>query len=83
VTEIETRFNLIHGEHERIGDSITDISSKYGVSRKTYYYKWKKRYLVQGIEGLKDRSRKAAQRKRKEVNSGYRTDHPRSTTGQQ
>jgi transposase len=56
VTEIETRFKLIH-EHERTGDSITDICSKYGVSRKTYY-KWKKRYLVQGIEGLKDRSRR-------------------------
>jgi transposase len=56
VTEIETRFNLIH-EHERTGDSITDICGKYCVSRKTYY-KWKKRYLVQGIEGLKDRSRR-------------------------
>lgn len=56
MTEIETRFSLIH-EHERTGDNVTDICSKYSVSRKTYY-KWKNRYLVQGIDGLKDRSRR-------------------------
>lgn len=53
---IETRFNLIH-EHERTGESVTNICRKYSVSRRTYY-KWKNRYLVQGIDGLKDRSRK-------------------------
>jgi len=56
VSEIEARFNLIH-ERERTGDSITDICRRYGVSRKTYY-KWKNRYLVHGIEGLKDRPRR-------------------------
>lgn len=52
----ETRFNLIH-EHERTGESVTNICRKYGVSRKTYY-KWKKRYLARGIDGLKDLSRR-------------------------
>ncbi len=54
--EIETKFNLIH-EHQRTGDSITNICSKYGISRKTYY-KWKKRYLKHGIDGLKDMSKR-------------------------
>ncbi|HEX7033766.1 MAG TPA: IS481 family transposase [Nitrososphaera sp.] len=52
----EIRFNLIH-EHERTGESITNICRKYGVSRKSYY-KWKKRYLARGIDGLKDLSRR-------------------------
>lgn len=56
MSEIETRFNLIH-EHERTGESITNICRKYGVSRRTYY-KWKKRYLARGIDGLKDLSRR-------------------------
>lgn len=56
MSEIETRFNLIH-EHERTGESITNICRKYGVSRRTYY-KWKKRYIARGIEGLKDLSRR-------------------------
>jgi transposase InsO family protein len=56
VSEIETRFNLIH-EHERTGVSITEICSKHSVSRRTYY-KWKKRYLACGIDGLKDLSRR-------------------------
>ncbi|AFU57868.1 putative transposase [Candidatus Nitrososphaera gargensis Ga9.2] len=52
----ETRFNIIH-EHERTRESITEICSKHGISRNTYY-KWKNRYLVQDINGLKDRSRR-------------------------
>ena len=56
MTEIQTRFKLIH-EHECTGDNVTDICSKYGISRKTYY-KWKNRYIVQGIDGLNDRSRR-------------------------
>lgn len=36
--------------------SITDLSQKYGISRKTVY-KWLYRYENKGIEGLKDKSR--------------------------
>lgn len=56
MSEIETRFNLIH-EHERTAESVINICRKYGISRKTYY-KWKNRYFIQGIDGLKDRSRR-------------------------
>jgi putative transposase len=34
----------------------TDLSKKYGISRKTVY-KWINRYQEQGVEGLKDQSR--------------------------
>jgi transposase InsO family protein len=36
--------------------SITDLSKKYGVSRKTIY-KWLERYNEEGISGLEDKSR--------------------------
>jgi len=38
------------------GESMTKLCSKYGISRKTAY-KWYQRYLDEGEEGLKDRSR--------------------------
>ena len=54
--ELQTKFNLIH-EKEWTGDSVTDICARYQVSRKSYY-KWKNRYLENGINGLLDKSRK-------------------------
>ena len=39
------------------GYTVTDICARYQVSRKIYY-KWKNRYLENGINGLHDRSRK-------------------------
>src|SRR5574342_207769 len=54
--ELQTKFNLIH-EKEWTGDTVTDICARYQISRKSYY-KWKKRYLKYGIDGLQDRSRK-------------------------
>jgi len=54
--ETWTRFKLIH-EPEWTGMSVSDICSRYGVSRKTFY-KWKNRYSKYGMEGLKDLSRR-------------------------
>ena len=54
--EIRTKFNIIH-EKERTGDTISNICSGYGVSRKTYY-KWNNRYKQKGIEGLLDLSKR-------------------------
>jgi len=54
--ETWTRFKLIH-EHEWTGMSVIDVCRKYGVSRETFY-KWRKRYSKDGMEGLKDLSRK-------------------------
>lgn len=44
-------------EPERSGETISDVCVAFGVSRETWY-KWKRRYDVYGIDGLKDQSRK-------------------------
>jgi len=49
--------------------SITELSNKYGVSRKTIY-KWIKRYDQEGISGLEEKSR-----------ASY--SHPNSTKSEQ
>ncbi|MGH9910190.1 MAG: helix-turn-helix domain-containing protein [Nitrososphaerales archaeon] len=54
--ETWTRFKLIH-EPEWTGMSVSEICRKYGVSRKTFY-KWKNRYNNDGMDGLKELSRK-------------------------
>jgi transposase len=40
------------------GDTVADICARYNISRKSYY-KCKKSYLENGINGLQDRSRKS------------------------
>ncbi len=53
---IENRYKMII-ESERSGKTISDACTAYAVSRQTWY-KWKKRYNVYGIDGLKNQSRK-------------------------
>ncbi len=53
---IENRYKMII-ESERSGKSISDACTAYAVSRQTWY-KWKRRYNVYGIDGLKNQSRK-------------------------
>jgi transposase InsO family protein len=54
--DIENRYRMIT-EPERSGETISDVCVAFGVSRETWY-KWKRRYDVYGIDGLKDQSRK-------------------------
>ena len=52
---MDQKIQLIaEGQKEQI--SITDLSKKYGVSRKTIY-KWRTRYEEEGVDGLKDQNR--------------------------
>ncbi len=44
-------------ESERSSKSISDICTAFGVSRQTWY-KWKTRYNVYGIDGLKNQSKR-------------------------
>ena len=44
-------------ESERSGKTISDICTSFGVSRQTWY-KWKRRYNVYGIDGLKNQSKR-------------------------
>jgi transposase InsO family protein len=66
--EIRTKFNLIH-EKEWIGDTISNICKRYGISRKTYY-KWNNRYKQKGIEGLLDVSKRPHTIKYKKITPG-------------
>ncbi len=60
---VENRYKMIV-ESERSGKSISDICNVFGVSRETWY-KWKRRYDTCGIDGLKDRSRKPRNTKKR------------------
>jgi len=42
-------------EPERTGESVTAICRRHGISRQTYY-RYRRRYLAEGLEGLDDRS---------------------------
>jgi transposase len=65
--EIKTKFNLIQ-EKEWIGNTISNICRRYGVSRKTYY-EWNNRYKQKGIEGLSDTSRRPCNINYKKITS--------------
>ncbi len=45
-------------ESERSVKTISDIFTAFGVSRQTWY-KWKRRYNVYGIDGLKNQSKRS------------------------
>jgi transposase InsO family protein len=53
---VENRYRMII-EPELSGKSISEVCTEFRVSRETWY-KWKKRYDIHGIVGLKDQSRK-------------------------
>lgn len=52
---MDQKIQLI-ADWQKILHSITDLSKKYGISRKTVY-KWCNRYEEKGIDGLKDQNR--------------------------
>lgn len=56
VTMAELRLEVLM-EAERTGLSVTEICRRYGISRQTYY-RYRQRYLADGLAGLEDRSRR-------------------------
>jgi transposase InsO family protein len=56
VTMAELRFEVLF-EPARTGETVADVCRRYGISRDTYY-RYRRRYLAEGVEGLEDRSRK-------------------------
>jgi len=56
VTMAEMRLEVLL-EAERTGMSVTEVCRRYGISRQTYY-RYRSRYLAEGLEGLDDRSRR-------------------------
>jgi transposase InsO family protein len=56
VTMAELRLEVLF-EPKRTGETVADVCRRYGISRDTYY-RYRRRYLAEGIDGLEDRSRK-------------------------
>lgn len=56
VTMAELRLEVLF-EPERTGETVADVCRRYGISRDTYY-RYRRRYLAEGLEGLEDRSRR-------------------------
>ncbi len=81
VTMPELRLEVLM-EAERTGLTVTEICRRYGISRQTYY-RYRQRYLAEGLAGLADRSRRPlhpANRIPAEVEVRIvemRRDHPR------
>jgi transposase InsO family protein len=81
VTMTELRLAVLV-ESERTGETVAEICRRYGISRQTYY-RYRKRYLAQGLEGLEDRDRtphRCPAQIDPELETAIcrlRTDHPR------
>lgn len=56
VTMAEMRLEVLL-EVERTGLTVTEVCRRYGISRQTYY-RYRRRYLAEGLEGLEDKSHK-------------------------
>jgi transposase InsO family protein len=59
VTMAEMRLEVLL-EVERTGLTVSEVCRRYGISRQTYY-RYRRRYLTEGLAGLKDRSRRPEQ----------------------
>ena len=56
VSMAELRLEVLL-EAEQSGESVAEICRRYKISRETYY-RYRRRYVAAGIEGLEDRSRR-------------------------
>jgi transposase InsO family protein len=59
VTMAELRLEVLL-EAERTGVTVTEVCRRYGISRQTYY-RYRRRYLAEGLAGLEDRSRRPSE----------------------
>lgn len=59
VTMADLRLEVLL-EVERTGLTVTEVRRRYGISRQTYY-RYRRRYLAEGLDGLEDRSRRPLQ----------------------
>lgn len=56
VTMAELRLDVLT-EPLRTGETVADVCRRYGISRDTYY-RYRRRYLAEGLDGLEDQSRR-------------------------
>ncbi|MCH7585217.1 MAG: helix-turn-helix domain-containing protein [Acidobacteria bacterium] len=52
----ELRLDVLT-EPLRTGETVADVCRRYGISRDTYY-RYRRRYLAEGLDGLEDQSRR-------------------------
>ena len=52
----ELRFDVLT-EPLRTGETVADVCRRYGISQDTYY-RYRRRYLAEGLDGLEDQSRR-------------------------
>lgn len=55
VSLVELKLGVL-SESERSGESVVEVCRRHGISRASYY-RYRQRYLVEGVEGLAERSR--------------------------
>jgi transposase InsO family protein len=55
VTMAELRLEVLF-QPERSGETVSEVCRRHGISRQTYY-RYRRRYLADGLDGLEDRSR--------------------------
>lgn len=55
VTMAELRLEVLF-QPERGGEPVSEVCRRHGISRQTYY-RYRRRYLAEGLDGLEDRSR--------------------------
>jgi transposase InsO family protein len=58
VTMAEMRLEVLL-ETERTGETVAEVCRRHEISRESYY-RYRRRYLAEGLQGLQDRSRKPA-----------------------
>src|SRR6266511_1741223 len=81
VTMAELRLEVLL-EAEQSGESVAEVCRRYRISRETYY-RYRRRYLAAGMEGLEDQSRRPKDSPARidvELEAeicGMRRDHPR------
>lgn len=56
VTMAELRREVLL-EAQRTGEPVSSICQRFGISRQTYY-RYRRRFLLEGLEGLKDKTRR-------------------------
>ena len=56
VSMAEMRLEVLL-EPERTGETVAQVCRRHGISRETFY-RYRRRYLAEGLEALADRSRR-------------------------
>lgn len=57
VVSMETKYAAVFASVDQGRESVTEVCSRLGISRQTYY-KYRRRFAVEGLEGLRPRSRR-------------------------